>query len=120
MTDRLELARLELEARGAKHAPIQRIAGDPFSKIKVEGSPRAGDIDARYVTVKDGPGIYFLLGTDNGHQQGKLTDRIQIIFLDVPVDLNLADGFGYCYSSMQRLPVADKSMDCFAMMLEPL
>ena len=58
-----------LEAKGAVHAPEQGFLNSP-------------GIDGRYLTLKDAPGIYYLLGTDNLHwRPDGPVEQVQVTFL---------------------------------------
>jgi hypothetical protein len=86
----------KLEAAGARHAPLQRLLDAPHI------------VDGRYITLRDPPGVYFILGTDNPDQQDKITDRVQLTFLDVPYDVGkFAMAIGYYVVGTERLPVFD-------------
>lgn len=71
MIDLAPIAEL-LENMGIKHAPEQRFLDSP-------------GIDGRYVCLKDPPGVYYLLGTDNQEDRIRsgidLTEEVMIIFL---------------------------------------
>jgi hypothetical protein len=70
MTD-MEKAQARLEQLAVKHSPEQHLEN--------------GEVDCRYVTLLDEPGVYYLLDTDNGEKARKPGVRtIQLVFLDVP------------------------------------
>jgi hypothetical protein len=57
-----------LDHLGVKHAPEQHFLNEPDK------------VDGRYVTLRDPPGVYYILGTDND----QLTSEVQLIFLEPP------------------------------------
>ena len=84
----------KLEAAGAKHAPLQRFIDPPH------------DVDGRYITLRDPPAVYYLLGTDVKDPSGELADKVQLMFLDVPYDVGkFATAIGYHVIETDRMPV---------------
>ena len=83
---------IKLEALGAKHAPVQCFTEPPRTEY------------GREVTLRDPPGVYYLLGTDNRDRRD-YADEVQLIFLGVPRDVGrYAVAIGYAVVNSESLP----------------
>lgn len=96
----IDEAQARLEQLAVRHAPEQRFLEDP------------DQIDGRYVTLRDPPGVYYILDTDNGGQ-AKLPGvrRIQLTFLEVPQHaIHYVEqlGAGWRLDKVELLAVVDK------------
>lgn len=119
----------KLEALGVKHAPEQSLTS-PKAELslrwKLVGGHRRPedsskiDIDGRYVTLKDEPGVYYILGTDNAKVRRRLTKDVQLIFLLVPTQNvgRYAAAIGYRYKRSELLPSAEGYV--YSVIMEPL
>lgn len=103
----------KLEAVGAVHAPEQRFI-------------ESDEIDGRYVTLKDPPGVYFILGTDNRDRfvsgSDWTRDSVQLIFLHTPMENvgRYAAAIGYRTREIKILPTVPLSGSVPSVILEPL
>ena len=97
----IEQAQARLEQLAVKHAPEQ---------LFENGEPN--NIDGRHITLRDAPGVYYLLDSDNGGK-AMLPDvrRIQLTFLEVPehaVHYVEQLGPGWRLDKVELLPVIGK------------
>ena len=91
MIDLTPIAEL-LEHMGVKHAPEQHLEN--------------GEVDGRYVTLRDPFGVYYILGTDNADKRDELTEEVQLIFLRVSDEKadHYAGSIGYRFKKSVPLP----------------
>lgn len=88
----LNAAEAKLFELGIKHAPIQ-------------GFLECGGVDARFVTLQEQPGVYYILGIDNAGAVST-AEKIQLIFMAVPVNAQeIADALGWKLEKVEDLPI---------------
>lgn len=97
----IEQAQARLEQLAVKHAPEQLFA---------DGKPN--DIDGRHITLRDQPGVYYLLDSDNdGKAMLPGVRSIQLMFLEVPEHaVHYAEqlGAGWRLDKVELLPAIGK------------
>lgn len=97
---------IKLEALGAKHAPLQHLEG-------------TDTVDGRYVTLRDPPGVYYLLGTDNRPRETQ-TYEVQLLFVGTAPDpRQYAAALRYCVDREELLPGSTPAVPVHSVIMSP-